>query len=88
MQTQPQFILFISCDLPGFNIFIFSTTNILFCIFSLFKDLEWYMVSHKIITDSELEEDPRSAGSERKQVNRAGAFHNHMAADSDDDFDT
>ena len=46
------------------------------------------MVSHKIITDSELEEDPRSTGSERKQVHRAETFSNHMAADSDDDFDT
>ena len=55
--------------------------------FSSSTDLEWYMVSHKIITDSELEEDPRSAGSERKQVHRAGTFSNHMAADSDDDFD-
>ena len=47
------------------------------------------MASNKIITDSELEEDPRSTASGRKQVNRVGTFSNHMAADSDDDdFDT
>lgn len=49
------------------------------------------MATNKIITDSELEEDPRTtaAGSGRKQVNRVGTFSNHMAADSDDDdFDT
>lgn len=46
------------------------------------------MASHQIITDSELEEDPRSGRAERKQVSRVGTFSNHMAADSDDDFDT
>jgi hypothetical protein len=52
-------------------------------------DLEWYMASNGIVTDSELEEDPRAAGNERKQVSRFGAFSGHsVAADSDDDFDT
>ena len=46
------------------------------------------MASNGIITDSELEEDPRTAGKERKQVSRIGTFSNHMAQDSDDDFDT
>lgn len=47
------------------------------------------MASNGIITDSELEEDPRAAGNERKQVSRFGAFSGHsVTADSDDDFDT
>lgn len=46
------------------------------------------MASNKIINDSELEEDPRSVGNDKKQVNRTG-FSNHMNLhDSDDDFDS
>lgn len=45
------------------------------------------MASQGIITDSELEEDPRTAGAERKQINRISAFSGHSATESDDDFD-
>lgn len=45
------------------------------------------MASQGIITDSELEEDPRAAGFERKQVSRYSASSGHSAAESDDDFD-
>lgn len=44
------------------------------------------MVSHKIITDSELEEDPRTVS--KKEVNRHGGFSSHSLDDSDDDYDT
>ena len=45
------------------------------------------MASQGIITDSELEEDPRATGTERKQINRYSASSGHSAADSDDDSD-
>ena len=51
-----------------------------------FVDLEWYMVSNKIITDSELDEDPRTVS--KKEVSRHKGFSGHSLDDSDDDYDT
>ena len=53
-------------------------------------DLEWYMVQQKILTTSELEEDPRTAAGGaaaggRPTVFRAGAGSHSRAVDSDDD---
>jgi hypothetical protein len=47
-------------------------------------DLEWYMASNGIVTDSELEEDPRARGVERKQVMKSTSYSH--AVDSDDDL--
>ena len=44
------------------------------------------MVSYKIITDSELEEDPRTVS--KKEVSRHRGFSGHAVDDSDDDYDT
>jgi hypothetical protein len=73
------------------HVFLFKHLAILFITYSFIlfirfflPDLEWYMASNGIVTDSELEEDPRARGVERKQVLKS-TFHGY-AVDSDDDL--
>lgn len=63
-------------------LFISFTLVFLFAFFV--PDLEWYMASNGIVTDSELEEDPRARGVERNQVMKSTS-HSY-AVDSDDDL--